>query len=529
MQYITGLAEYFRALQGWRAHLAAFGLGVCFTAAFPPFWLLPLAVLAFSGWLWMLQGAETRKTAFARGWWFGFGHHTTGLYWICIALGIDGGTFLWLMPFALCVLPAYLALYTGLVGVFVHMRRNLRPFEQVLWLALLWAVLEYIRAHFIYGFPWNLAGYIWTLSDATLQAASWLGAYGMGVWAVLFCAAFSLLAKPMGADIAKHSRRNGFIALMLVSLLLTGWGAVRLMHADEKVQAASGANIRIVQASVEQSLKWDPQFQIEALQRHINMSKREASAGFEPDYIIWPETAMPYPLEEGSRWVNLLSEIAPQQGELLTGTVRYEGQESNWRVWNSLQAVDSKQQITASYDKHILVPFGEFVPLRAWLGFLPMDKITHGSTDFSQGRGASVIELSGKAPLVQPLICYEAIFPDFRTDDRDQRPDWLLNITNDAWFGVSTGPYQHLHMVRTRAVERGIPLVRAANTGVSVTFDAFGRVLGDIPLNEKNIVDIALPSRTIAPTWYSVHGEATLIIICYILLICTFRRRSKTA
>ena len=167
--------------------------------------------------------------------------------------------------------------------------------------------------------------------------------------------------------------------------------------------------------------------------------------------------------------------------------------------------------------------------MRSVLSFLPIDKITHGATDFSQGSGASILELSGRAPHVQPLICYEAIFPEFRTHDEAERPDWLLNITNDAWFGVSTGPYQHLHMARTRAVERGIPLVRAANTGVSTAFDAFGRMLGEIPLNEENIIDVALPSRTIAPTWYSRHGEFTLLIICYILLIYTFRPFGKIA
>lgn len=525
MQHVTRLANYFRSLQGWKAYAMAFALGVALTAAFPPFWALPLGILAFSGWLWLLQGVHGRKGRFAIGWWFGFGHHTTGLYWICIALGVDGGAFWWMMPFALCLLPAYLALYTGALGLLLR-QRVLPPTQQVALFGLLWLVLEYIRAHLFYGFPWNLAGYIWTISDVTLQPASVFGIYGMSLWAVLFCGAFSLLAKPL-VEVQPDNRLRGFAVIMAASLALLLWGAVRLQQADTLVEPSSGANVRIVQANVAQSLKWDPAFQLEALQRHINLSNRPAEEGFAPDYIVWPETAMPYSLERGSRWHSLLAKVAPEQGRLLTGNVRHVGEGETWQVWNSLRVIAPDADIRASYDKHMLVPFGEFVPLRSVLSFLPMDKITQGSTDFTAGQGAELLDIAGDAPQVQPLICYEAIFPEFRTDDMEERPEWLLNITNDAWFGTSTGPYQHLHMTRTRAVERGIPLLRAANTGVSAAFDAFGRMLAHIPLNSANIVDVALPARTIAPTWYSRHGELTLIIICYILFIYIFMSRRK--
>lgn len=525
MHHITRIAHHFRLLHGWKAYATAFALGIGYTAAFPPFWLLPLAVLAFTGWMWMLQGAHTRRQLFAIGWWFGFGHHVTGLYWICIALGIDGGAFWWMMPFALCVLPAYLALYTGALGVLLRWR-PFPPVAQVVVFALLWLVLEYIRAHLFYGFPWNLAGYVWTVSDAALQPAAWLGIYGMGLWAVLFCVSFSLLAPPE-KPLATDNRMRGFIAVMGMTVVLWGAGGIRLMMAESLVENPSGANVRIVQANVEQSLKWDPAFQLEALQRHINLSTRTASENFEPDYIVWPETAMPFSLSEGSRWMPLLAGVAPEGGALLTGVVRRQENQAGWQVWNSLQLVTAGEDLPGSYDKHILVPFGEFIPLRSVLPFLPIDKITHGAVDFSAGSGAMPLTLPGKTGSVQPLICYEAIFPEFRTDDTEARPDWLLNITNDAWFGTSTGPYQHLHMARTRAVERGIPLVRAANTGISAAFDAFGRELGRLPLNSENIVDVVLPARTVAPTWYSRYGELTLIIICYILLLYVFRVRRK--
>lgn len=523
MNHLSRLAERMRALQGWRAYGVAFLLGVCFTAAFPPFWLLPLAMVAFSGWVWMGQGAETRKQAFTLGWWFGFGHHTTGLYWICIALGIDGGAFWWLMPFALCLLPAYLALFTGAAGAVCHKLRY-GPLSQVVLFALAWLVAEFLRANLFYGFPWNLAGYIWTISDATLQSASVVGVYGLSLWAVLFCAAFSLLS-PMDAQYRRAAFR-GFAVLMAASALLAGWGELRLQLADTSPQESTGVNLRLVQANVEQSLKWDPEFQWQALQRHISMSRQPAPKGLAPDIIIWPETAMPFQLEEGSRWVEVLAGSASKDGVLITGVVRSVGQGKDWQVWNSLRGVDAHGLLTQEYDKAVLVPFGEFVPLRSLLSFLPIEKVTQGTTDFSKGAGARLLEM-GESGKFQPLICYETIFSGFRPEGT-RETGWLLNITNDAWFGTSTGPYQHLHMARTRAVERGAPMVRVANTGISAIFDSYGRIMGYLPLNQQGILDMELPPRLSAPSWYSRFGEVTVIIICSILVITAFRAGRKT-
>jgi apolipoprotein N-acyltransferase len=172
----------------------------------------------------------------------------------------------------------------------------------------------------------------------------------------------------------------------------------------------------------------------------------------------------------------------------------------------------------------VLVPFGEFIPLRSVLSFLPIEKVTQGTKDFSQGAGAPLLRLSNDVPELQPLICYETIFSNYTPSER---PQWLLNITNDAWFGTSTGPFQHLHMARTRAVENGAPMIRVANTGVTAAFDAYGRLQDSIGLNQQGVLDVALPASIAVPTWYSEHGDFTLIIICYILLIFTLRKQSK--
>lgn len=520
---LAPIADYFRALDGWKACFVAFALGVCFTAAFPPLWLLPLAVVAFSGLMWQLQGAATARKAFNIGWWFGFGHHTTGLYWICIALGVDGGAFIWLMPFTLCLLPAYLSIFIGF-GLAFCRRIGRTHTQQVVLFAVVWLAMEYIRANLFYGFPWNLAGYIWTLSDVTLQPAALLGVYGLSLWAVLFCAAFSLLS-PQKDDSVRRSF-GGFAVIMLMSVAVAGWGALRLNAPDAAPdKQATDVQLRLVQGNVEQSLKWDPEFQKTALQKHISLSRTPSDTP--PDYIIWPETAMPYHFESGSRWAQILGSFAPEKGTLITGVVRSQGARETWQVWNSLRAIDSAGRVVTNYDKSVLVPFGEFIPLRDVLSFLPIAKITQGTTDFTRGTGAQLLEIVGKAPLLQPLICYETIFPQYRPTDTAQRAGWLLNITNDAWFGTSSGPYQHLHMSRTRAVERGAPMVRVANTGVSAVFDAYGREIARIALNTQSILDVALPRKTDVPTWYSRYGEFTLIIICYILLIYTFSTSSR--
>ncbi|MCH2546038.1 MAG: apolipoprotein N-acyltransferase [Alphaproteobacteria bacterium] len=524
MFLVSGVANRLRALQGWKRNGTAFALGVCLTLAFPPFWILILAIFAFSGLLWLLEGATSTRSAFKTGWWFGFGHHITGLYWICIALGVDGGAFLWFLPFALCVLPAYLSLFIGLATALSHRFRR-KPIEQVFVFALFWLVAEYVRAHLFYGFPWNLTGYIWTMSDQTLQPASLIGIYGLSLWAVIFGAAFSLLAQPNSRGQKQATR--GFIYIMLVTFIMVGWGQLRLSNSEHHETPASGVRVRLVQASVAQTLKWDPEFQMLALQRHINLSKRIPHDGVLPDYIIWPETAMPFRIEEGTQWTQTLAEIAPKTGALITGAVRTEGNSDDWQVWNSLRAIDASGHVALTYDKTVLVPFGEFIPLRSVLSFLPVAKITQGAKDFSVGGGAQLLSLPGDAPAMQPLICYETIFSGYRPDDDSTATGWLLNITNDAWFGTSTGPYQHLQMSRTRAVERGAPMVRVANTGVSAVFDAYGRTIGKIALNEQGVLDADLPGHLAVPTWYSRYGEFTLIIICYILFIFAFNRRSK--
>lgn len=518
LPYVTSRLH---ALRGWRLWSVTAFLGIFLTLAFPPVHALPFAVIAFTGFFLLLASRDTAKSAFATGWWFGFGHHTVGLYWISIAFGVDDGAFLWMVPFALFLLPAYLALFTGLAGWLFHRFFAGAPFfARLLWLGVLWVASEWGRMEFLYGFPWNQLGNITSAYLPLMQGASIVGVHGLSLWAVLTGGSFALL-------LAGRRAITGFAALWVVSAGLIFWGHARVQQAPEAGLLADV--VRLVQASIPQSLKWDPQGQIEALRIYSELS-RQAPAKWEPNYIIWPETAMPFTFSSGSDWALQLAKLVPPYGKLLTGVVRREGEGENLQVWNSLQVVDSEGQVTAFYDKHLLVPFGEFVPLRKALQPLGINKVTPGTLDFSRGEGAKLIRLGEEelAPNVQPLICYEAIFPSYHVPG-DQQPDWLLNITNDAWFGFSSGPYQHLAMAQMRAVELGAPMVRVANTGISAVFDAYGHELQRIPLDVRGIADVALPPRLSAPTWYSVYGEFTILLVNLLLITYCYAVRRKKA
>lgn len=517
MKTIHRIAAWLQAFTGKRRYAMAFALGVLLTLAFPPFWLLPLAAVGITGWVWLLEAAPTGRKAFAIGWWFGFGHFISGVYWVTIALGAQQGQFLWVVPFALLLLPAYLALFPALAGL-AFWKIPQRGFPRLLLLGVFWLAAEYVRSFLMTGFPWNLLGYVWTVSGASLQAASLVGVFGLSLWAILLASVFSLMNKP--------GHGKAVWGMVLASAFLVGWGAARL--AQNPTQWHEDAPlVRIVQSNIDQDQKWDPAQQRDTLQKHLDISRAPAPHG-RPDYIIWPETAMPYPFTAESQWPEILGREVPENGALITGVIRTQllDEYGNYKVWNSLQAVSGSGELVGIYDKNILVPFGEFLPLRWIFNSLGLSKVTHGSVDFSRGEGARNLHLPGKAPIMQPLICYETIFPAYIPID-EARPDWLLNVTNDGWFGNSTGPYQHLQMARTRAVERGITLIRAANTGISAGFDAYGRKLGELSLNETGFLDIRLAEAVVAPNWHSRHGGKTLVILSALILAVALRFRRR--
>ena len=509
-------------LSRWRRRprLGALTLGGLAALTLPPFHLYPL-LLAFAGLVDLLRHSESRRQALVIGWCFGFGHFLLGLYWIAIAFFTDAERFGALAVPAVLLLCAYLACFPALAAWLTVLHRWQSPVASALVLALAWTAMEALRGLLFGGFPWNLIGYAFAGSGAISQLAALSGVHGL-----------SLLAVTVGALPAawlERGRRPGWQPLAAAAaILIAVWAGGALRLADAIAQPDAGVRLRLVQANIDQHHKWQPEARARAFERHLSLSAQGADA---VTHVVWPESATPYPLEQEPVARQMIADIVPPDGLLLTGGERYDLGGEPPRAWNSLFVLDGAGTIRARYDKRDLVPFGEFLPLRGVLGRLGLDKLTHGSIDFQAGPGRQTIELPGLPP-VSPLICYEAILSG-NVVDRSDRPDWLLNVTNDAWFGRSSGPYQHFAMARMRAIEEGLPLVRSANTGISAVVDPFGRVQAELGLGEAGVIDAALPRPLPGATPFARTGPVIALVpgalLALAALLLEARRRRGAA
>ncbi len=499
---LPSLAAQCRDLTGWWRNTVCLLLGVSLTLSLPPLYFLPFLFVAFTGLIWLATGADNTRRAFFDGWWFGMGHFSTGTYWISNALLVDAGQFGWLVPLAVPGISAGLGVFTGLVAIGLYRWREVRGFPGVVLFAILWVCAECLRGYVLTGFPWNLAGYVWTFSLSMMQGAALAGIFGLSFLTALLGAAPAMFS----TERTQVHRREGVLLLAMVLLGISAYGQYRLMM--PRPEEMPDVRIRMVQANIRQKLKWDPAHMREAMRTHIAMTR---SAGFDAvTHVIWPESAMPFPFGSGDPAARELTQAVPRGGLLLTGVTRLMRDDTGKvrRIYNSMRALDEFARVVMTYDKRKLVPFGEFVPFRNWL---PLDKITPGTMDFSRGSGSAVFLLP-KLSLVRPLICYEAIFPRL---SRRTYPAWLVNITNDGWFGDSTGPYQHLQMSRMRAVEHGVPLFRAANTGISAVIDPYGRILQQLPLGTTGVLDSPLPLPLSSPTFYDRFGDILVLLLIF--------------
>lgn len=499
---LVRLAERLAAATGARRLLGGFLLGGFATLALPPAGFVPVLWIAFPGLLWLLGGAASHRAAFALGWSFGFGHFLFGLYWISFALLTDVGRYWWLMPFAAAGLPAVLAVYTGLSTLVLHVLR-LRGLSRVLAFAVLWSAAEWLRGHLFTGFPWNLLGYSWIGAAPVLQSVSVIGIYGLGLLTAVLASLPTLLGDP-----AVPRRRSLAVLASGCALfaILAAAGAARL--AQSPTGWVEGVRLRLVQANIDQRLKWAPEERAENFRRHLEMSA-EPSA-LPPTHVIWPETAVPYLVDRDMSLRLAMAAVIPPGGLVITGAPRAEDGPDGRRFRNSMVAVDGSGAVRGTYDKAHLVPFGEYMPLRRWI---PLPAVAAAGGDFSAGPGPRTMELPGLPP-VSPLICYEVIFPGAVTSP-GERPGWLLNLTNDAWYGETAGPHQHFAIARIRAVEEGLPLVRVANTGISGVVDPYGRVTARLGLGRSGVLDAGLPAAA-APTLYSRYGELPFVLILFI-------------
>jgi len=510
-------------LSGWRRYALAFLLGVCATATLPPVDLTPLLLIVFPGLLWLDEGSPDAWASFRLGYVFGFGYFLSGLYWIAAALFVDIASFWWLVPFAAAGLPAAFAFYIGFALSATNLAvRHLRlpGTARVFAFAIAWTLAEWARGHAFTGLPWNLIGYAWSGgfpgAILMLQSVAWIGIYGLSFLTVLAASLPSLLGATSLTPLPRVRRLLPVAGGALLVLVPGLGGAIRLAATPT---ADTGIWLRVVQPSIPQTIKWDPSAAQRNFRLLLDLSNAPANRAIAA--VVWPEAATPFLLERDAYHGREIGSVAASRGYVITGAIRADPTTGPIaQIWNSLEALNGDGEIAARYDKAHLVPFGEYVPLR---GILPVQKITPGTLDYSAGPGPRTIRLGGVPPFAA-MICYEVIFPGAIVDEHD-RPAWMLNLTNDAWYGRSSGPYQHFAIARTRAVEEALPLVRVANNGVSGVVDALGRVVARIDLDTVGYADLPLPAAH-STTPYARWGDAPLVGLLLIgILPVVFRLR----
>ena len=514
-RYLEAIRGRLAGLIGWRRAAALGGLGVMAAMALPPVYFLVLLVPAFTGLLWIVEESPGVARSFFSGWWFGFGFSAAGLSWIGSAFFVDAPQYGWMAPIAISGMAAGMGLFTGAATALSRLVFEKKPMTtvgRVIVFSAMWILMEWVRGWAFTGFPWNLIGTVWVVSDSMIQLAAVTGVYGLSLLTVAAAAMPAVLADHGSLP---HPRRSWVSVLAVFAVIGAVWvgGQIRLANAPFK--AVPGVHLRLVQPNIPQALKWRRELRRSHVQKQLKLSLAPALAGSgstplkPPTHIIWAETSVPYILANTPGLSQVLAAAVPPGGLMIFGAPRASPAGVTPRqLWNSLQAIDDKGRVKGTYDKHHLVPFGEYVPFR---DILPIEKLTAGRQDFSPGPGIRTLAFDGLPP-VSPLICYEVIFSG-NVVDAENRPQWLLNLTNDAWFGQSFGPYQHFAAARLRAVEEGLPLVRVANTGISGVIDGYGRTIRRLGLGQEGVIDSPLPATLDDRTMYSRFGGWILALM----------------
>jgi apolipoprotein N-acyltransferase len=515
---------------GWRRAAIAFTAGALSIFALAPFHFWPILFLTFPVMVWMIDGAAAGRfggviASFVVGWWFGFGYFVAGLYWVGYAFLVDAKTFGWLLPLAVTALPAGLAIFTGL-GFALARMIWIRGAWRILALAVSLTVAEWLRGHLMTGFPWNVFGYALTAPLPLAQAASLIGIWGLTFLAIAIFASPAAIAD----DTSETRRRFLPVTLALIALAaLAVYGALRL--ARTPTSFVDNVQLRVMQPNLQQDEKFNYGAKQRVMSRYLALSERATgpqTKGLQDiTHLIWPESAFPFFLAREPDALAQIAALLPQGTVLITGGIRPADAQpvpGAVRAYNSVYVIDHDGTILSVYDKVHLVPFGEYLPFQSFLEKLGLMQLTKVQGGFLSGDRLRTYAVP-RAPRMLPLICYEIIFPGEAVPP-GERPGWLLNVTNDAWFGISTGPHQHFQQARVRAIEEGLPLVRAANNGVSAIVDPLGRIVKSLPLGAEGIIDGPLP-RPAGRTFYARSGDALTALVIGAILIIVLRKRSR--
>lgn len=491
--------------------------GAAGALALPPVHLIPVLFAIIPLWLLLLEKAPTAKRAFWMGWLFGFGYFIAGLYWIAAALFVDIARYWWVLPFAVAGLPFLMAFYWGLAAVAWHFL-PWRGWPKILAFAVIFTLCEYLRGVLFTGFPWNYVGYVWTIFLPMLQSTALFGVVGLTFITILLsCLPYSYVTRQHG----HYRQRHLFSAVVLACVIgLVAWGCGRLSNPPSVMQKTP--LIRIVQPNIAQEAKWSPEQQAKHRETLWRLS-RTKEGGLAPNMIVWPETAIALIDTLDVRvWQSELNAKLPFGGLLAAGTLEADlvGDDGEPSFFNRLTVFNRDGDPVATYSKSHLVPFGEYLPLQKYWPVTP-PAVTAGA--FTAGHGPETLTIN-EFPSFSALVCYEVIFPDDVVDQKN-RPSFLLNVTNDGWYGRTSGPYQHLAITQTRAVEQGLPMVRAANTGISAMIDGQGRLIATLGLGEEGRIETPLP-QTLPPTVFARYGQQTWLLLLGLCFVVAFLGQS---
>ena len=531
--------RWFARLNGWRRLGVAFVIGAGLIFAFAPFSITPVLWLVLPLQFLLLENCKSAREAALVGWAFMTGHFVTSFYWLTTAFYVDADQFGAIAMPAVLGLAAFVGLFGAGMGLATHTiprsSEDDMPDDRVAVSALriclfaaAWTIAEWVRSWILTGFPWNPLGAVWANTSwpglAVMQAATIIGTYGLSLITVLAASAPAVLIY------TPRFRRAWVTAAIPTLCLLVIGGAGALRVAGAQTTFVPDVKLRLVQANIPQADRARPTLWESQLQDYVDLSLKDRPADI--THVIWGEAAVPPTmfLNLDERHRRIAAQAAPAKGLLITGADRGLNDGKTWTaIYNSLYALTPDANIAAFYDKVHLVPFGEYMPLR-WL--IPYDKMTGGMGDFAAGSLLQTMNLPGLPPTT-PLICYEVIFSGRVTPRHQARPRWLLNLTNDSWFGMSTGPYQHYAMARLRAVEEALPLVRTANSGISAVIDGYGRTVAELGLGERGVLDAPLPSAAEANTPFGLFGNSIPMSLATLLAAAALRlsqlkRRKET-
>lgn len=524
---IEDLAGWFILLSGWHRYSVALLAGIVSALAMPPFDLVFVLFATFPILVWLMDGAASEPSSglfsklwdgFKPGFFFGFGYFFAGLWWIGNAFIVEAKDFLWALPIAITAVPFALALFWGAATALARLFWSGNA-GRLFMLSACFTLMEYCRGFVATGLPWNPISGAAFFSPLMMQSASVTGIYGMTAFAVFVFAAAGVIVP----DIDNQTRSRKFVLAVASIFVLShvGYGVWRLQEAT--TEFVPEVSLRLVQPNIEQVSKFDDAKEAQNFQTYMDLSVSEGEGdktGLSgTTHLIWPESVFPYLLTQRRDTLAAIGAMLPEGTILLTGAARAEAATSgsDGFVFNSIYVINGGGEIVSAADKTHLVPFGEYVPFAGLADTLGIEQLANQDGGFEPGSSRKLLS-TGIGPKILPLICYEIIFSG-QLWNEEERPGWIMNLTNDAWFGNTPGPYQHLRQSILRGVEEGLPVVRVANSGISGVYDAYGRTMEELPLGEAGIIDAQLPVA-LKPTLFKVwNGTSHWIIFGLFFII----------